>query len=260
MPSRIETALSKVFDAKHVRAALNHYSELVSAIQKGDWEKGIGRAGKFTEAVVKALYVHVGQTVPPARQFKVGSILTHLKQLPVGSFPDNIRVTIPRACEFIYDVASNRGARHDPDEVDPNELDATAVASTCTWILAELVRFAEKGKFQEAKELVAGLIQRRYPLIEDVDGRTYFHIPGLSGRQIALLTLWHRHPRRLTKAELVESLLRHHITAANANTAVSRVASVVDVDTAGGMRLLQPGIAEAEGLIESSHRTGSNDA
>jgi CheY-like chemotaxis protein len=46
-----------------------------------------------------------------------------------NTLSDSVRLTIPRACRFIYEIASNRGARHDADEVAANEMDANAVTA-----------------------------------------------------------------------------------------------------------------------------------
>jgi hypothetical protein len=252
--TRLEALISAEFNVTHVRACLKHFAEQLEAFQKGDWEKSISKGGKFVEATLKALSLHTtGGPLPPARQFKVATVLNALKQLAVGSFNDTIRITIPRACEFAYDIASNRGARHDPAEVDPNEQDAHAVLGTVSWILGELLRYSQKGKVtqQETKELIAGLVQRRYPAIEDIDGRTYFHLPNLGARQIALLALWRIHPARLSRSELIETVCRNGHGVSAAQTGVSRIGSVVDVDGQGGLRLLQPGIVEAESILEA---------
>src|SRR5213594_517743 len=117
-------------------------------------------------------------------------------------------LTAPRACRFAYDIASNRGARHDPGEIVPNQMDARAVVASASWILAEMLRYAQKGALDLAavRELVDGLTQRQYQLIEDVDGRVYFHVRGASARDVALLSLWHKHPGRMTEAELIAAL------------------------------------------------------
>jgi len=142
--------------------------------------------------VLKALWVHTGNTLPPARQFKADSVINQLANQT--TFDDSVRLTIPRACRFAYDIASNRGARHDPTEVDPNAMDAHAVVGVTSWILGELVRYAQKGSLRpdDVKDLVDGLTEKKYPLIEDVDGRTYLHVGGASGRDIAVLLLWRR--------------------------------------------------------------------
>jgi hypothetical protein len=51
-------------------------------------------------------------------------------------------------------------------------MDARAVVGTVSSVLAEMLRYAQKGAADpdRVKELVDGLTQRRYPLIEEVDG------------------------------------------------------------------------------------------
>jgi hypothetical protein len=154
----------------------------------------------------------------------------------------------------MYEIASNRGARHDPDEIDPNQMDARVVVATVSWVLAEMLRYAQKGSLDPGavEELVGGLTQRRYPLIEDVDGRVYFYVKGPSARDVALLSLWHKHPGRMTEEELIAAITRHGFSRKNAAMAVSRVRRVVDEDDNERLRLLQPGIREAEELIGAS--------
>jgi hypothetical protein len=209
------------------------------------------KGGKFVEAVLKALWLFSGKTLPPARKFKAGSLTKELMNIPVGTLDDALRITITRACDFAYDIASNRGARHDPSEVNPNEIDAAVIIATNSWILAEMIRFSQSGiaNTGQVRALLAGLARRRYPLIEEVDGRVYFHQPHLSARQVALLTLWYRYPRRLTKDELIASVLLHHFSEKNAQIAVKRLSRLVDEDASGAMKVLQPGLREAESII-----------
>ena len=252
--SDLEQMLQPTFAAKHVKAALRHFQAMTTEFQQGAWEETLGKGGKFVEAALKALYVHVGKTLPAAREFKAGKVMADLEQLASGSFDDAIRLTIPRACRFAYDIASNRGARHDPGEIDPNQMDARAVVASAAWTLAEMLRYAQKGGLEPAavQELVDGLTQRQYPLIEDVDGRVYFHVRGASARDVALLSLWHKHPGRMTEGELIAAVMRHRFKKPNATIAVARLGHLVDRDEHRKLRLLQPGMRLAEQLIASA--------
>src|SRR2546427_13188764 len=119
----MDTLLKPVFADTHVAALLKHHQAMVEKFQQGAWEECIVKAGKFVEAVLKALWVHTGNALGPDREFKVDKVINQLPNF--ATLVDSIRLTIPRACRFVYDVASNRGARHDPNEVDPNAMDAT---------------------------------------------------------------------------------------------------------------------------------------
>ena len=249
-----EQLLQPTFAARHVSAAMKHFQAMTTEFQQNASEEAIGKGGKFVEAALKALYIHAGKALPTARQFKAGKVMDELEKIPAADLDDSIRLTIPRACRFVYDIASNRGARHDPAEVDPNEMDARAVVATASWILAELLRYAQKGALDTTRvqDLVDGLTQRQYPLIEDVDGRVYFHVPGASARDVALLSLWQKHPGRMSEGELVAAVVRHRFTDKNAKMAVSRLGRLVDQDEQGRLRLLQPGVGEAEELVRSA--------
>lgn len=239
--------------ARHAMAAVKHFRDAVLEYQKRNWDDATAKAGKFVEAVLKALAEHAQVAVPRGRAFKVDVYINLLAQATTAA--DTVRLTIPRACRFIYEIASNRGARHDPDEIDPNEMDATSALNTSAWVLAELLRYAQKGgDLAQTAALVAGLMRRRYPFIEEVDGRVYFHVPKISARGVAFLTLWHRYPGRVAKAELIAAVKRHRFTTNNANVAVSRLGGAVDDDGQGLLKLLTPGLREAERLIDQAEQ------
>jgi len=238
------------FEQKYVDGAIGHYQKTVEEFQLGEWEVSISKGGKFVEAIVKALWAHVGEAVPAGKNFKVGAIIDGLGQKP-AAINDTVRLTIPRACRLVYDVASNRGGRHDAGEVDPNQMDATLVVGTCSWILAEMLRFAQKGSLalSTVGELVASLNQRKFPFAEDIDGRHYFSLKGLGAREVELLALWRIHPRRMHRDELIATAKRHGNSEPNAKMGLSRLSRVTDDDGNGNLRILQSGIQEAEALI-----------
>ncbi len=258
-----EGAVAKLLDAKfemkYVSAAIGHYQDTVEEFQLGEWENSIAKGGKFVEAVLKALWAHVGEAVPTGKAFKAGSIMDGLGNKPAATADDTVRLTMPRACRLVYEVASNRGGRHDAGDVDPNQMDATLVVGACSWILAEMLRYAQKGAIglDAVRELVASLNQRKFPFTEDIDGRLYFSLKGLSARDVVLLTLWQIHPRRMSKKELIAAAKRHGNSEANAAVGISRLYKVVDDDGKGNLRILMSGIQEAEALIASKHKSKS---
>lgn len=246
----IGAMLKAKFPAKHVDSALDHHGTMIGEFKKGEWEKTILRAGKLVEAILKSLWVSCGNTVPKAKDFKVDHIIRELEKTPATTAVDALRLTIPRACRFIYDIASNRGARHDNDEIDPNVMDATAVVSLCGWILAEMLRIAQEGlEPAGARDLVLMLTQKTFPNLEKVGERVYFYVKGLNARTAALLRLWHAHPDRVSQKELIQHAQRHGFTQANARVGLVRLRLVIDDDGQGNFRLLAPGIAEAESLM-----------
>jgi hypothetical protein len=250
--TRIETLLVPTFSRKHVASLLCHYGDMVSDFQLGNWDDSLTKVGKFVEAVLKALFIHVGESPPPGRGFKADPIITGLAAKPQNLYDDCIRLTIPRACRFVYDIASNRGGRHDPEEIDANEMDANASISTCSWILAELVRLSQKGAvdLEEARELVDSLTRKKYPFIEEVDGRVYFHLKKKTAPDVALLALSHAYPGRISKQGLIDTIKLNGFKDDNARKAIQSISQLVDNNGNDQLCLLAPGLRKAEEVIK----------
>jgi hypothetical protein len=239
--------LYPVFSKKHSDSVVKHFQDMMDEYRRGAWDDATAKSGKFVEAVMKALWVFVGETVPKGKAYKAGTIMDQIASR--AAFPERIRLTIPRACRFVYEIASNRGARHDADEIDSNEMDATVVVGVCAWVLAEMLSFAQKGlDLAQAKSMVEGVTRRRYAFVEDVDGRVYVDI-AKSAPEAAVLILWYVYPDRMSNAELIASLIRHEYTEKNATITLSRLGPYVDDDGTGNLRLRNSGLRRAENLI-----------
>ncbi len=251
MPKTINQMLKDKFEAKYADAAVKHFTLMVQDFQKREWEDANAKAGKFVEAVLKAIWRSAGEVVPTGRNFSAGGIMNQVENKMVLS--DSLRLTIPRACRWVYEIASNRGARHDADEIEANEMDANAVLASCSWILAEMVRYSQHGlDLVAAKAIFDSVVKRRYPFIEEIDGRVYVDIAD-SAREAAILILWHVYPKRIAENDLFEQLRRHQYKKANAEMAIKRIQGVVDNDN-GNLKLRSIGIQEAEELIEKAEQ------
>jgi hypothetical protein len=246
--------LLQIFEQKHVGALLRHFSESVNAFENNKWESCISNASKFVEAVIKTLARYASLTLPNAREFKVNKFVNHLGQLEAAKFDDSVRLLIPRNCVFVYDIASNRGTRHDPGEIDPNKMDAIAVVQNISWVLAEMIRLSHKGvlKPDDAADVVDRLMEKRYPDIEEIDGRLYVNRDGLSAPDIALLVLERKYPARFGREALLATLLRHHhVTKNNAQVAMTRIKKFTDDDGQGNLKLRANGRQKVAGIRAS---------
>ena len=69
MPDKtVNELLKDAFKAIHVDAAVKHFQGMVADYQKSDWADASTKAGKFIEAVMKALCVHAGEVVPKGKR------------------------------------------------------------------------------------------------------------------------------------------------------------------------------------------------
>jgi hypothetical protein len=240
------TLLRTKFSGTHVDAALKHFSATIEKFVSGDWEGTSQKAGKFVEAVTKALMLHCGKTVENPRKFSAGREMRALES--AGAYSEVIRLVIPRAGIFVYDIVSNRGGRHDPHDVDANEMDATTIVPMISWMLAEMVRFCSGSDPATAMSLIKELATKTYPYFEEIDGRPYVNLDGNPG-DIAILLLYSRYPRRTRRQDLVNLVVRHGHTQSAATSAVHRLKSVIDDDD-GEWVLRGKGREQAEVLLK----------
>ena len=249
---RVKILLAKEFERQRINSVLKHFSSCVQKFQEGDWEGSIFKAGKFVEAVVKSLWLYSGNLLPTRqRLFKAGACAQKIIRLPSATLPeDELRIQIPRACIFIYDVSSNRGARHDSEKVNPNEMDATVIVPMCSWILAELIRLSAKNSLDidEAKRIVDSLMGRRYPIFEEVEGRIHVdHTKFKGATECSLLILYKIYPKRIDRKVLMASVCRHGFK----KTAfkLGRLMPYIDIDDSKRILLRATGRRRVEQIL-----------
>jgi hypothetical protein len=64
-----------------------------------------------------------------------------------------------------------RGGSHVGAEVNPNHADAEAVLLMASWLMAELVQIFHNVTLIEAQEAVDSLVERRHPLVWEVEDK-----------------------------------------------------------------------------------------
>jgi hypothetical protein len=101
----------------------------------------------------------------------------------------------------------------------------------------------------EAKRLVEALTERKYPVVEKVEGRFYLHKKKKSGVDVAVAALASQHPVRMSKRELIQTVKRNGFSEPNARMAVNRLAGLVDDNGQGELRLLAPGRQRADEIM-----------
>jgi hypothetical protein len=97
--------------------------------------------------------------------------------------------------------------------------------------------------------LIDELTNKTYPYFEEIDGRSYVNVKGLKPKEIALLLLNSKYPRRINRQELVKLIARHGISESAAQTAVHRLKHLVD-DNDGEWKLRGIGRQDADALLK----------
>lgn len=247
--SEVRALLTSKLEAKHVDAALEHYGATIGEFLAEEWDGVALKAGKFVEAITKALMLFCEKPLPESmRNFKAGNELRQLEQKP--GYPDTVRIVIPKACIFIYEMVNNRGGRHDAGEINANGIDAKIIVPQVQWILAELVRFCSVGgNINSAAKLIAGITNRVYPIFEKIGERTYVNAGKIGAPSVAILLAYEAYPEPITKKDLEAAVIRHGFTQSVANKAINRNKDLFD-NLGGNLTLRAAGRARAEEMLK----------
>lgn len=189
----LKKGFSKDYPSNLIDQLLETYSEIKRNYFLGNHRPSEVEGGRFAEVVFRLLEHRTkGKHTAIGQQLDTETIIRVLAQLPVGSFPDSIRLHIPRTLRVIYDIRNKRDAAHLADGIDPNLQDTTIVATCADWILAELVRLHHNCSAADALAIINGLVERKAPVVQDFNGTLKTLRPALRLSERLLVLLYHR--------------------------------------------------------------------
>lgn len=199
----LERDLTSRLPKELVRALLSCYREIKENFYLGKHEPSELNGGKFCEVVIRILE-HEAYTKFTPLGVQIKNMGDKLRQFENATANDSVRFHIPRVVNGIYNVRNKRGVGHVGGDVSPNQADATLVATSCDWILAELVRIHYTIPLAEAQKIVDALVQRRLPIVFEIGGRKRVLNPKLKFNQKVLLVLASEHPAEVRDKTLFE--------------------------------------------------------
>lgn len=151
---------------------LDQYVETKRRYHLDDHRPTAVEGGLFCEAVTRVLehellgaFTPLGQTLPALNDKRLSTFFN------APGKPDGLRLHLPKALYFIYGIRNQRDVAHLGDGIDPNTQDATLVVNTLDWMMAELVRVFHTVSADAAHGIIADLVTRRVPVIEEIDGQ-----------------------------------------------------------------------------------------
>ncbi len=175
---------------------LECYQDIVSAYIERRWRASELDGGRFCEIVFSIVEGALAGKMP-TKAYKPGKMLQACQALEsVPSDPKRVgdrslRVMIPRLLPVLYEVRNNRNVGHVGGDVNPDHMDAEAVQSMASWVMAELVRIFHKTSTKEAEETVDALVERKTPLIWEIEGTKRVLDHEMVAKDQALLLLHH---------------------------------------------------------------------
>ena len=234
---------------------LNAYAEIVTNFAEGRWEPSELNGGKLCEAVYSVIDGYMRGTYPP-RAHKPNNMLDACRKLET-LYPKasrSPRIQIPRMIVALYEIRNNRGVGHTGGDVDPNQMDATAVLYMGKWLMSELVRLLHGLPTDEAAEIVEALVEREIALVWKWGDKRRVLKTGLTLKQQILLLL--SSVNEATETDVVAWLEHKRVGDLRKNVLRPlHAARLIDYDqTTMKLRLLPPGIAEAEALLREHKR------
>lgn len=151
------------------------YGQIVRNYAEHRWEPAELNGGKLCEIVHSVVKGALSGSFPGAasKPRNMVDACRALEQRPANATlvgDRSLRILIPRLLPFLYEIRNNRGVGHVGGEVNPNHADAEAVMSLASWIMAELVRVFHNVSLPDAQAAVDALVERRHPLVWEVDG------------------------------------------------------------------------------------------
>lgn len=230
------------------------YVEAKRRFHLGDHRPHAVEGGRFSEAVFRLMQHDAGLAITPLGK-TLASVDTLQRSLEnVIGVSDSVRLHIPRTLKLVYDIRNKRDTAHLGDGIDPNLQDASLVVGCMDWVMAELVRLHHGISADQAQGVIADLVTREVPVVQEIAGQPVL-LSDLQARDQALLMLYRAGARGTTLDELAGWLRvgrKDHLKARVQKLDAQRLALVHPTDgryyiTNGGQRevetrrLAQPG-------------------
>lgn len=250
--AELELALAGVPAPYRKRLATAH-TKMKAAHRAREYDACGVQAGKICESMIRYLQQELlgsatpfGTTLP-----NFSDLCRSMEQTPKAAGPEELRVLIPRALNFVYTMRNKRGMGHEGEEVSPHEADASAVVALANWCIAELIRVTSTLPMEDAQRIVDALAERELPVVWSGAGRKRVLNPNLPRRDQVLTLLYSEPDEAIPIEDLcawVEApRLDHFRTRVILSMHKERLVEY-DRDTETVI-LLPPGVSAAEALL-----------
>lgn len=232
---------------------LSAFNDIVTNFEQRRWGPAELDGGKLCEAAITILQGLASGGTYEARATKPKNMVHACSAMEkFTTQPRSVRIQIPRVIVALYEIRNNRGVGHAGGDIDPNEMDATAVLYMSKWVLAELVRNLHTLKTTEATEIVETLIERQVSLVWSSGEKKRVLKLGLTWKERTLLLLLSENSE-VTEVLLFRWLEHPKVTDFRRNILIPGHRNRLwEYDAKGRtVKLLPPGISEAEKLLTS---------
>lgn len=155
----IQAVLEALYPQEIVEHLLRAYEAMENSFRRGHWQNCTHEAEPFIDAARRLLdhqllesYVPVATSLGPFTQ-------TELSRYEAVAGQEEYRVLLPRVLYAMHALRHQHGHGR-AAAIDPGRLDATFLWHAAQWVLAELVRLSDASTPDEARTLIAQLLER----------------------------------------------------------------------------------------------------
>jgi hypothetical protein len=208
MLGQVRQGLVAALDDRLVDELLAAHQEAKRNYYLGGLRLSAVEGGRFCEAAFRLLMqITTGAFDALGTPLDTEKLVRALGSIPQGRQPDSVRLHLPRALRVVYDIRNKRDNAHLADGIDPNLQDAGLVVAVLDWVLAEFVRLYHSVPANTAQEMVAGIVTRCAPAMEDFGGFLKVLRTDLGVSDFVMLLLYQRGSQGAAFTEL-ESWVR----------------------------------------------------
>lgn len=144
---------------------IEEYNSIIKHFTERKWTSSELSGGKFSEIVYTILEGYSAGSFKK-NPSKPRNMVEACRDLEKNiNVPRSFQILIPRMLPALYEVRNNRNVGHVGGDVDPNMMDSQLVVSTCSWIMAEIIRVFHNTTTEDAQKAVDIITERRIPLI-----------------------------------------------------------------------------------------------
>jgi hypothetical protein len=245
-----EQALTTIPDGLR-KPLLEEHSNILRNYLERRWTPSELSGGRFCEIVYTILKGYSTGNYPSSPTKPTNFVDACRALESTTSNPRSLQILIPRILPALYEIRSNRGVGHVGGDVDSNHIDASAVLSIASWIMAELIRVFHNVNIQDAQKIADSLVDRKTPLVWHSGDIRRVLKPTLSIKnQILLLS---SSSKTVTKDDLlrwIEPPNRSYFYRLLREMHKSRLIELSSDETT--IELLPPGMTIVESIISSS--------
>lgn len=253
---KLRTALVTRFPKAKVDEVLNSYRAIRKEARLERYRACELEGGHFVEAVLKCFHYQRTReevdTLPTTADRAIGQI-----ESDTAHFDEIERLMIPKALRLMYTFRNKRGVAHN-NSFDPIKMDCALVIAAANWVIEELTRLYLTNDDAAAQTLVASLMVKDIPLVEEIGDDRLVLKTGLSARIQLEILLYREYPGRCHSRDLTRWIHEHSVENVRTTLRMMRQKNLVHETDAGWM-LTESGVHEAESEIAKLQNSTGDD-